>query len=89
MQAYKENRLAQGGYFSATVAGSSLVAKSHGMEPLSAAEATLEATKRAAAAAGRVGMAGAERVRPKSAAAVAGASSRHGRLLNRLLHRST
>ena len=34
MQAYKENRLAQGAYFSATVAGSSLVTKSHGAEPL-------------------------------------------------------
>lgn len=37
MQAYKENRLAQGGYFSATVAGSCLVAKSHNEEPLSGA----------------------------------------------------
>mmetsp|Transcript_35239 Transcript_35239/g.86468 ORF Transcript_35239/g.86468 Transcript_35239/m.86468 type:complete len:140 (+) Transcript_35239:430-849(+) len=35
MQSYKENRLATAGYFSATVAGASLVVKSHHAEPLS------------------------------------------------------
>eukprot|EP00740_Mantoniella_antarctica_P007885 CAMPEP_0181355924 /NCGR_PEP_ID=MMETSP1106-20121128/4155_1 /TAXON_ID=81844 /ORGANISM="Mantoniella antarctica, Strain SL-175" /LENGTH=295 /DNA_ID=CAMNT_0023468689 /DNA_START=29 /DNA_END=912 /DNA_ORIENTATION=+ len=41
MAAYKENRLATGAYFSATVAGASLVAKSQGAGPLSEAEARL------------------------------------------------
>ena len=34
-QAYKENRLATGAYFAGTVAGASLVAKSHSQGPLS------------------------------------------------------
>lgn len=51
LQAYKENRLASGGYFPGTVGGPRLVAKSSGVEPLSAAEAMGKQSTAAAAAA--------------------------------------
>lgn len=60
-QSYKEQRLAHAGYFSATVAGASLVVKSQGAAPLSEREAKAEARPGSAKARVGAGAAGKKR----------------------------